>query len=226
MKRRFFSKKIVGSLLAAGVVSGCATPLAVVDGRLDDSAWGKLPVYSLVPPQDRITDGKILREKGTCRFFSAQRTLYLVAKFDDSCLAPFGEKDGDDLYHGDCCEIFIKPVGQPFYWEIWISPDGFRSVVKWRKKDDLESKGRLIDGREIRATVTVKDAQYSNRHGWILNAAIPLPEVSGIGLEEWDILIARQNYDETLSKQTRELSSFPQLQKSNFHRTEEYFRLK
>ncbi len=227
MKPLFLPKKIAGSLIAAGLVSGCTTPFAITDGLLDHAAWKKLPSHRLMRPQDQVATGRILREEGSCRFFYVEGALYFTVEFDDSFLITSGEKDGDDLYHGDCCEIFIKPVGQPFYWEIWISPDGLRTVVKWRKKDDLESKGRLIEGQELRIAVTIKEAHDTTGHsGWILNAAIPLPEVSGFEPGAWDLLIARQNYDQSLSKETRELSSFPQLQKSSFHRTEEYFRLK
>jgi len=230
MKSLFLPKKVAGSLITAGLVSGCTVaPFAVTDGLLDDAAWKQLSAHSLVQPQDYTSKGHILREEGSCRFLCANGNLYLSAEFDDSFLITSGEKDGDDLYHGDCCEIFIKPSGQPFYWEIWISPDGLRTVVKWSKKDNIESKGRLIEGREIRAAVTIKRTPAhgaENAGGWILNAAIPLPDVSGLEPGAWNILIARQNYDGSLSKETRELSSFPQLLKSSFHRTEEYFRLK
>ena len=216
---------IAGILVAAGLC-GCtakdrSAPVAPeIDGVLDDAAWEQIPSRSLVQPRDRTDAGRVLLEKGACRFFYADGTLYLSAEFADSLIVTAGDKDGDDLYHGDCCEIFIKPAGQPFYWEIWISPDTLRSVATWRKKGDLECKGRLLDGREIQlVTGTVEG------FGWMLEAAIPLPKLSGRMPATWEILVARQNYDETLSKETRELSSFPVLGKSNFHRHEEYFRL-
>ena len=60
----------------------------------------------------------MISEQGTVRFFHADGILYLAAEFDDSLLIAAGEKDGDDLYHGDCFELFLKPAGHPVYWEI------------------------------------------------------------------------------------------------------------
>lgn len=207
-----FRMMITGFLLA--LLCGCVA--------MDHSAlWKGIPARPLLQPQEWADAGRTLQESGFCRFLIEDGMLYVAAEFDDAVIAAAGEKDGDDLYHGDCCEIFIKPAGQPFYWEMWISPVGLRSVVKWRKKDDLESQGHLVEGREIQVLTSTVEGS-----GWALEAAIPLPNVPGLAQGAWDILIARQNYDASRSKGTRELSSFPTLLESSFHRTQDYFKLR
>lgn len=219
-------RQLVAGIWIAVGLCGCVAqerlvrPVPKIDGKLDEAVWEQPPSRRLQQPQDRADAGRILSEQGTVRFFYADGTLYLAGEFDDSIIVTSGKKDGDDLYHGDCCEVFIKPVGQPFYWEIWVSPAGLRSVVKWRKKDDLELQGHLLAGREVQAATRIVEGS-----GWMVEAALPLPDIPGLEQETWEILIARQNYDESLSKKTRELSSFPRLLKSSFHRHEEYFKL-
>lgn len=227
-------RMIAGMLIAVGLCGCTVTDHSIpatpeIDGILDDPAWEQIPLRPLAQPQDRVDAGRILMENGTIRFFHADGILYLAAEFDDSFLIVAGEKDGDDLYHGDCCEIFIKPSGESFYWEVWISPDALRSVATWRKKGDLESQGRLLSGREILVATTIHGTlnnEMADDVGWSLEAALPLPERSGRVPAAWEILVARQNYDGSLSKDTRELSSFPLLLESDFHRHKEYFKLK
>lgn len=192
-----------------------------IDGFPAATVWESIPVRSLEPPREWVDAGRNVQEKGTCRFMIENGMLYVTAKFDDAIIAAAGEKDGDDLYHGDCCEVFIKPLGRPYYWEIWISPAALRSVATWRKRGELESQGRLLAGREIQLSVETVE-----RSGWRLEAALPLPQVPGLEPGAWEVLIARQDYDASHSKETRELSSFPQLSKPSFHLTEEYFRMK
>ena len=227
-------RMIAGILIAVGLC-GCTTKgrsvpaTPEIDGILDDPAWEQVPSRPLLQPRDWVDAGRILMENGTVRFFHADGILYLAAEFKDSFLITAGEKDGDDLYHGDCCEIFIKPAGESFYWEVWISPDALRSVATWRKKGDLESQGRLLAGQEIRVATTIQGTlnnEMADDAGWGLEAALPFPDVPGLEQAAWEILIARQNYDETLSKETRELSSFPRLSKASFHLTEEYLDLR
>ncbi|MFA5688842.1 MAG: hypothetical protein WC959_06825 [Kiritimatiellales bacterium] len=67
-------------------------------------------------------------------------------------------------------------------------------------------------------------SKKTDNTGWILDAAIPLPRIDGRKHREWNILIARQNYDQSLGKKTRELSSFPRLSSPDFHLLNEYFR--
>ena len=220
--------RIIAETLIAASLCGCAaTDRPVIDGMLDDPAWEQIPLHLLQQPRGRADAGRAISERGTVRFFHAAGILYVAAEFDDSFLVAAGGQDGDDLYHGDCFELFLKPAGQPSYWEIWISPASLRSVATWRKRGELESTGRLLDGREIDLSVVLRGtlSGVGDDEGWILEAAVPLPDVPEAGTGMWEILLARQNYDGSLSKDTRELSSFPPLSKSDFHRYEEYFKL-
>ena len=222
-------QQFIACILITMGVCGCTTTKSLntpkIDGILSDAVWEAIAPRPLLQPQDRVDTGRVISEQGSVRFFHEDGILYLAAEFDDSFLIAAGEEDGDDLYHGDCFELFLKPAGHFFYWEIWISPASLRSVSIWRKRGELGSTGRTLEGREIDLSVITQGTLngMADDAGWTLEAAIPLPDGPGSETGAWEILLARQNYDGSLSKDTRELSSFPQLLKSSFHRTEEYF---
>jgi hypothetical protein len=195
----------------------------------DDSSCSPKPEgLALQLPLDQIAEGKTLREQGRCNLFIQNGRLHITAVFEDSDVVAKGEKDGDEHYRlGDCGEIFIQQDGAANYWEIWVAPTGYRTVATWQARQELESIGTLIAGKSMEVSTaingTLNDGK-SNDNGWIMTATIPLPENSDTNV--WKILVARQNYDSRLDKAVRELSSFPQISKTDFHRTEDYFKIK
>lgn len=203
-----------------------ATPVTV-DGKLDEPIWKVSPKYTLSLPGD--ADGVDVQEPGTIQFAFDRDNFYVAATFNDSDVIAEGTED--QLHHyllGDLCEIFLKPEDQSWYWELYATPLGKKSSFFY------PSRGRL-------GMPSCEDADFemmvaSHCDGslndwtdvdklWTSEMAIPIKELTARGEtfgpgSKWRVSAGRYNFSKYLSQ--RELSSFPQHSKTDFHRYEEY----
>ncbi len=214
-----------------------------IDGKLDEGAWAKAPTcslrlplkaYSNLPESMQKNIGNNLREKSAVKLLWDDKYLYVGAEFEDSDTMNEGEKDQASLCStGDLLEVFLKPVKDNYYWEIYGTPNNKKSWIFF------PSRGRtmfpaclsyLPENFKVAATVDGTLNNWRDKdNGWTLEIAIPIKELTAYGAkfddsENWTILLARYNYSAYLQK--TELSAYPQLSNANWHIYEEYAKLR
>ena len=214
----------------------------VVDGIHNEKGWSETPEYQLTTARSRMKElHPDLREKygrnpaspGTVRLLFDRQYLYVGAVLTDDDIISLGTRDQQvHCGEGDVFEIFLKPENANYYWELHITPAGYCAVIFY------PSRGYHFLSKIVMPEVRpLKKIKYKsvisgtlNRSGdfdrlWSLEAAIPLDELAAKGIpfdsdHPWRILIGRYNY--SCHQKICELSSFPQLNRFNFHAHEEY----
>lgn len=245
-------------LTAVGLVlTGCAaprtetpeTPAATVtrtgqkitlDGNLDEAAWKSTPGHELVrndnytkyPP---LTARKIARdayETGVVKFLYDDQYLYVGCVLSDSDVVDHSPKDQEQLYRwSDLVEVFLNSVDGGWYWEIYGSPNNFKSSFfypgggmngMWY----CFQPEHLMKDLAVAARVagTVNDSGDTDK-GWNLEMRIPLKEVAAKGIpfapgQKWRIMVGRYNYGARLNRFQN--ASYPALPGNNFHLREYY----
>jgi len=207
----------------------------VVDGKLDDPVWKNTPVYKLSLSRADEEKGNILQEEGYVQLAWNENYLYIGIKFYDSDITQENEENQQHHYrNGDLVELFLKPEKNTWYWEIYGTPNGKKTVF-W-----FPGRGRLGMESHYQAVMNLDDIfigvqikgtlnNWKDRDDyWTLEMAIPVKELTKYGDafgpgSEWRILIARYNYSRYLP--WKELSMIPQLSMTNYHLLEEYGRL-
>jgi hypothetical protein len=205
-----------------------------INGRMDNEAWVDAPAYSLQLPSKSLNSDNTIQEPGEVKLLWDDNYLYVGAQLDDSDVVNEGTEDQTHLYKtGDLIEVFLKPAGENYYWEVYGTPNNKKSWFFF------PSRGRIIfpacanylpPGLNVAATIAGTFNNWRERDiGWTTEIAIPIKELTVHGAKfdnscNWTVLIARYNYSAYLEKP--ELSSYPQLSAVNFHLYEEYARLK
>ena len=201
------------------------TPIAV-DGRLDDPVWKNAPRYALSAAKDRSAPGTI--EAGEFRFAWNEDEFYVGVRFEDRDLIARGEKD--QLHHyklGDLVEVFLKPEGQSWYWELYATPRGKKTSF-WlpkHKKLTLRDCGLRVAAQ---CNGTLNDSGNRDQ-GWTAEMAMPMADLRSPGAEApsesaWRVLVARYDYSEDRARP--EFSMAPPLSRTDYHLLDEYGRLK
>lgn len=204
-----------------------------IDGRLDDPVWQRATLHPLSLPADGCRhDGDITpQEAGTARFAWDRGHFYAAFEFTDRDIVQ--ECDADQQQHylsGDLAELFLKPASGHHYWEFYATPTARKTAFFFpgRGRLGLQSNFVYQSGLQVAAQVngTVNDWQ-SDDHGWTAEMAIPLKELAAAGIpltpgQPWTVLVGRYNYGRHLTTYGPELSSFPHLPESAFHRHESY----
>lgn len=214
-----------------------------LDGKLDESAWGKARSYSLsIPlkarfgmPESMLRNGDgNLQEKSAVKLLWDDNYLYVGAEFEDSDVVQEGKEDQGHFYStGDLLEVFLKPAEENYYWEIYGTPNNKKTWFS------IPSRGRLIfpacasylpENFKVAAAVdgTLNNWKDKDKR-WTVEMAIPIKELTVHGAKfdnsaNWTILLARYNYSVYL--QGAELSAYPQLSNVNWHLYEEYAKLR
>ena len=168
-----------------------------------------------------------IREAG--KFSCSLEPDFLVVEFAfvDSEVLALGQQD--QLEHhilGDLAEIFILPPDRKQYWEFFATPKGKQTCYHYERKADGTSYQLYATG-----DVLIDVAIEITGNGWSGKVRIPLrkleknePAFTVDG--SWKMLVARQNYTGKVDKEHRELSSYPQVSKVNFHLHSEYAAIK
>lgn len=203
-----------------------------LDGRLDEPAWSTARVYHLGLSREAVADGRSLAEPGCVRLMHDDEWLYVGISFRDSDV--IAEGDRDQLHHyklGDVAELFIKPVGRSWYWELYATPAGLKSAffIPGRGRLPLPSNFEYASKFRVAAVVSGSLNHWQDRDdGWAAEMAMPLSELAvdgdPVSPEELSVLVARYNYSRYLPG--AELSTWPVLDRVDFHRYEKYAVLK
>ncbi|OVE82288.1 hypothetical protein BVY03_01260 [bacterium K02(2017)] len=198
-----------------------------INGDLSENLWLKANTYSLSLSQDKLNEKKSLKENGWFKVAWDDDNLYIAIKFIDSGIV--AQANGNNQHHhryGDVAEIFLKPKSSPWYWEFHVTPRGHKTCFNFANRSQVGQPVALKNKCPIKVAAlvdgTLNSTQGQDRH-WSAEMLIPrtaLTGIAGTGNYEWTILVSRYNYDESL--QWQELSMFPILSKSEFHRINEY----
>jgi hypothetical protein len=204
----------------------------VIDGKLDDAVWKAAKVYPMYIPLDKSVTGMRLQEPGFVRLAWDKDYLYAGFEFQDSDIAAEGTENNLHHYNlGDVAEVFVKPDGYAWYWELYVTPAG-KNTTFW-----FPGRGRLglpsnFEAYHFNLKVAAQcDGTLNNWHdkdrGWTAEMAIPTSELTARGGEfgpgaKWHMLVGRYNYTVYSKYQGPEYSTTPQLSQTNFHFLEEY----
>ncbi len=198
-----------------------------------------MDMYVLMPASDEnVSLSALEREEGVAGVICDGENLFVWGIFKDRDIISHSVKDAERHYkRGDVCEIFLKPTGQNWYWEIWITPNGHKAAVLWIlcKDGTKQAHKYYLLGMQVSTHIegTLNRSNDIDKY-WTFKLKIPISrlqfpvEVKGdrdIGIGDWRMLIARQNFTGKVDLNHRELSSYPQLRHANFHSYKEYAKL-
>jgi hypothetical protein len=212
------------------VLQATYTPEPVkIDGILNDTVWRTARTYPLSLGQNQVTAGEALAGPGDVQLAWDDKNFYLAITFHDSDIIAEGEED--QLHHylmGDVVELFLKPEGKTWYWELYATPAG-RKTSFWypgRGRLGLESAWQYECGLRVGADIKGTLNTWEDRDlYWTAEMAMPIEDLTSHGDSfrpdsDWRILIARYNYSRYLP--AKELSMAPRTPYADNHRYEEY----
>ena len=194
-----------------------ATPVAI-DGVLDDAVWAKAASYPLRIKREDEKAGKVLQEGGTAKLAWDKEYFYVGVEFTDTDIVAEGNED--QLHHynmGDVLEVFLKPVDNTWYWELYATPKGKKTnfFLPGRGRLWLDSNTNYICGLKVAAKCNGTLNQWEDKDkSWTAEMAMPIKDLTARGEKftpdaKWIILVARYNYSRYLT--AKEFSTAPQL---------------
>jgi Domain of unknown function (DUF4838)/Carbohydrate family 9 binding domain-like len=194
----------------------------VVDGKLNDAAWQKLPLYYL---RDLET-GAEPRHKTSFRVAWAGDSLYFAITCKDSDIAGmkvFGKKiDDPAIWKGDAIELLLETQTHEYY-QITIDPAGMMADVD--RKDNINTKW----------SSAIEAASQIGKDQWTLEVRIPVagdmaaeidPTLGVSGRKPsktypWHFNLCRQR----LRERSKELTAFSPTGKPDFHKVPKFGQL-
>lgn len=204
-----------------------------IDGTISAKEWELAEEwdFSRVAQRDPKL-GVHLNEVGTLKMLHSDKYWYVAADMEDSDVVAQGKCDQQHLYTmGDIIEVFLKPVNDTYYWEMYGTPNNLRTTFFFPSRSYvfLPDSADNVPEFEIRTSVdgTLNDWQKTDK-GWKIEFKFPIAVFERYGAkfaagEPWVFLIARQNYSRRLP--LKELSTVPPIQLADFHLLEQYGRL-
>ncbi|MFO0960586.1 MAG: sugar-binding protein [Isosphaeraceae bacterium] len=201
-----------------------------IDGIADEAVWKKAQVIDKFPAFWKGLDtGKTTR----ARLLWDDEALYFAAEMTDAELKSFGTKRNDTIWNGDVFELFFKPsADRPEYYEYQVNP---KSVIL-----ELAIPGRGFNFQEIAAKPPMGfqavakvdgtlDRPGDTDKGWSVEGRIPWTIFAPTGGkpkpgDAWSFALCRYDYGPEGTEPVL-MSSAP-LTRPNFHRYEDYGRLR
>jgi hypothetical protein len=200
------------------------------------------PAYSFAYSLD--CDGEP-KEGATVRFAWDECGLYVFSELEDSCLIQ--KNRADEQLHfktGDVFELFVKPLNDSYYWEMYSTPFGNKTTLFFpRDREGLTLDDFLrnhpfqgldvasCDGhRTFPASENKGVVDQPSSNGWKTRLFVPVAQLTALGAgwgdgTEWTVFCGRYNYNSG-DLSDPELSMAPALAETNYHRTAEYAFLK
>ncbi len=204
----------------------------VLDGKLDEAAWAKAPVYQFQRPGGYVRErarllGANINETGSFRILYDDEFLYVGFELADGDLLALKDEDQQQHWqYGDVVEFFIKSPGAERYHELYATPLGRKTswlipgAGSWEIAHHFPQ--TLMPGFEVavQARGTVNN-QQDRDEGWCVEMKIPLAELQkdGVkfqkGIPGWTIQLVRTNHGNSLP--AREPTCFPKQSSLYFH---------
>jgi len=228
------------------LLTGCAAPLGPkvmkahytatpvkVDGRLDEDIWKTAQAYALEFDNETLKTYKYpMMEPGEVRLAWDDKYFYVAVKFHDSDIVAQGEADQIAHYtKGDTVELFLKPEGRTWYWELYATPHNKKSTIWYPARGRLGLQGpeKYTCGLRVAAQIKGTLNNWTDRDNyWTAEMAMPIKDLTARGEKfgpgsGWRILIGRYNYGRYTP--WKELSCVPRLSRRRFHMLEEFSRV-
>ena len=239
--RKIFTSILLtaAALVSRGEDQNCPVIQAVRTSSLPFSAemtapaWKNAPAYAFYKTAGTLEDFyRLPKEKAVVKLLYDDNYLYVGVRLQDSEVVSSGKSNQTFLFAlGDTVEVFLKPAGEKYYWEIYGTPGKLTSCFYFRSRGVAglsECYQYPLPAIKVDAVIDGTFNNWRDRDkGWKLLIAIPLKELRKHGLkftteENWTILVARYNYSRFLEE--TELSGFPQII-PDFHPLKNYARL-
>lgn len=193
-------------------------------------AWKNTPAYTFLSNVKAIQDIRQLpRERGSVQYLYDEHYLYVRAEFADSDIVNTAEKSGGHLYScGDLLEVFIKPLDQPYYWEIYGTPNELYTVFYYAAPG---KKPISVESNQVKVTAKINGTLNNPRDkdvAFNLFLKIPRSELEKNGMKfapgnQWLIMASRYNFSRYLTG--CEQSAYPQCS-INFHNSQYYAQIR
>lgn len=105
----------------------------VVDGNIDEAAWGNAAVITLQKSADNEDQSALFQNKAAAvKLLWDAQYLYLGITVDDGEIKPMGKHHDDPVFRGDAFEIFIDPAAdRRQHFEIQINADNATADVNY-----------------------------------------------------------------------------------------------
>lgn len=202
------------------------TKVLTPENALKNKFWDALPGYRFYINPDELENLHCApQEEATVKFAYDDKFLYVRADMEDSDVLTTGTKNQSHLYlMGDLLEVFIKPLNDSYYWEIYGTPNKLFSCFYFPSRAYLGGVPSIFGPTDV---VIFTDAEVNGTFNksadrdksWSSLIAIPRKVLEKNGLKfdkgsAWTIFSSRYNYSRFLSQY--ETSSFPQVTGS-FH---------
>ncbi len=217
------------------VVAARARVPVVVDGDLNDEVWKRAKVYPMAVAWRANGIRQKLVEPGSVQVAWDDTYFYVAGRLTELDVVAEGDQDNVLSYSTcDALELFLKPDGHLWYWEMYGTPNSRKTVYlnPSRGRTYMASKIRRETGMEVKARVMGTLNKWEDQdEGWTVEMAVPLTELKSRGdaFDEktgWKILIGRYNHSAYHEVMGGELSSVPTLPSADFHYHEMWARLK
>ena len=178
------------------------------------------------------------REGSIVRFAWDESGLYVSAELEDSCLIQ-KHRDNEQLHYetGDVFELFVKPLNDSYYWEMYATPYGNRTTLFFPRERKGMTADDFLNAHDFQC-LEVTSIEFSRpwknktveaqppSKGWKTRMFVPAAQLAALGAgwgdgTEWTVFCGRYNYNsEDLSDP--ELSMAPALSATDYHLIEEY----
>ena len=200
-----------------------------VDGVLDEAVWQRANGYAMTYSKDNLENGEAVQEGADVWLAYDKTHLYIAARLVDSDIVQEAEEDQKKHFAtGDVFEVFLKPVNQTWYWELYATPNDLKSAFFFPGGGRFALPSAYDYDSQIRAAGKINGTLNNWRdvdEGWTAEMAIPLAELAEVGEpfdaeHPWSLMVGRYNYSRYLDK--LELSMYPALSITRFHNVHEY----
>jgi hypothetical protein len=192
--------------------------------------WCRAPAYTLTPASSDVRLG----EPGQVRFAWRDSLLSIRFELTDACVVSAASADNQWHYElGDTAEWFLQPVGRPYYWEFYATPNGFATALRWPGGPrtgvnawDDPSALRLATGRFSEDSSVTSAGEVARGAGWWAELSVDAALLCSAGDRvgpgsDWRTLAARYNH-RVADDPSPELSCHPSLGRADFHQTSAY----
>lgn len=205
-----------------------------IDGKADEPAWRQAQTIdrfeiTWLPGGPRkphtATKAKLLWDRDYLYFFAEME--------DHDLFAPITEHQGM-VWTNDCFELFFKPTDQkPAYYEFEVSPANTTLELFFPSRDSGGyDRYKHTTHIELKTAVKLRGTLNNPKDrddGWSVEGRIPWRDFARTGGppksgDVWKFILCRVDF--TTGVEKPDLSTCAPLTQSNFHRYEDYARLK
>lgn len=154
--------------------------------------------------------------------------LYVGAALEDSFLIAQNRHDEELHFEsGDVFELFAKPAGDTYYWEMYATPFGNKTTLFFPREREGMVLDQFLHAHDFHG---LRVAAAETATGWKAEMWVPAEQLQVFGASwgpgsEWNLFCGRYNYNNA-ELADPELSMAPALSATNYHLTNEYATLR